>query len=100
MLFQNQSFVNNSANQGGAIFYLDIRPNLIQNIFLNNSASYGKNIGSYPTRVKLIEIISSILNGSDFFDARPSYDDPIFKKITLGFYDFDDQLVDISDQTK
>ena len=93
ILIKNQLFVNNSALEGGAILYLNKRPHFIQNNFTNNNAGYGENIASYPFRAKLIDLDSNMFNNSEYLIGRPSSDIPIFDRILIGFYDFDDQLV-------
>ena len=99
-MIKNELFQNNSAKEGGAILYLDSRPNFISNIYEINSAKYGPNIGSYPVKAKLIELNSDMLEGPNFENGRPSSDIPIFNKIGLNFYDFDNQEVDLSDQNQ
>lgn len=50
---QNSVFKNNQAIEGGAIQFLKKKPVLSNNTFMNNTASYGKDISSYPVRLKL-----------------------------------------------
>ena len=48
----NCIFENNKASiKGGGIYYTMNRPQLDNNIFNNNSAQYGTDIGSYPVRI-------------------------------------------------
>lgn len=52
----NCSFLNNIAFTFGAGIYYDLyKPYLSDNIFFNNSASYGSNIASYPVKIKIKE---------------------------------------------
>ena len=50
---EDNTFTNNSAtNSGGAIRYNLFRPSFINNTFINNSAAYGPDIGSYAIKIK------------------------------------------------
>ena len=42
---------NTAAKQGGSIYYTYVRPNLTNIEYVNNSAPYGHNIGSYPIKI-------------------------------------------------
>jgi hypothetical protein len=45
-------FINNKATvQGGALFYNQARPEIVNNIYESNSAEYGPNIGSYAVGI-------------------------------------------------
>ena len=43
--------LNTAIKQGGAIYYAYVRPNLRNIEYVNNSAPYGHNIGSYPIKI-------------------------------------------------
>ncbi|CAI2371351.1 unnamed protein product [Moneuplotes crassus] len=51
---ENNIFQSNTAtSKGGAIYYNFNRPQMINNTFINNSAAYGVNVGSYPISIVL-----------------------------------------------
>jgi len=53
-ILSNNSFLNNQASiSGGALTYSSPRPLLVNNTFRNNSAPYGNDISSFPTKIKL-----------------------------------------------
>ena len=57
----NNTFTNNEAKiEGGAIKWNDEMPLFINNLFLNNTAIYGKNIACFPIRM-----IVKVYNSSD-----------------------------------
>ena len=56
---QNSTFQNNSAIvQGGAISYNYNHPRITESSFINNSAAYGNNLGSYPIRIGFVSSTS------------------------------------------
>jgi hypothetical protein len=59
----NNRFQNNAASsEGGAIYYNYNRPSMSSNIFINNSALYGENVASYPTKIVLNSTKQESLN--------------------------------------
>ena len=48
---QNKFESNIATKEGGAIYYDYNRPNLVDNMFYNNQAQYGPEIGSYPVKI-------------------------------------------------
>ena len=48
----NCTFIQNSADEGGAIKYTKILPVLLNCNFVSNSAPYGSDIASYPVALK------------------------------------------------
>ena len=88
---QDSAFSNNSASEaGGAFFYDMYRPGLLNNIFYNNSASYGNNIASYPIKIKQKDsnhdqvVLNNI--GSGISDNI---------NFVFGLYDYDDQITSL-----
>lgn len=81
----NNSFVNNSALEGGAIIYTKAKPHLLSNIFQNNKANYGDNIASFPVRIRILnkqnETITFLNN------IRPSHNYPIAEGLVIEFLD-------------
>ena len=61
---------NNATSRGGAIYYDVYQPILGNITYVNNSAPYGTNIGSYPVRVLKIESLSS---DSSSFKIIPNF---------------------------
>ena len=97
-------FIANSAQEGGAISYEKLRPIMANNTFIDNSAIYGNIISSFPDKIKFIKI--SEKNESQFEvlennlgKLRPFSTSYTIDFITLGLFDFDDQLVNRSDNS-
>ena len=82
-------FENNKANiRGGAIYYNLQRPYLLGNTFINNSAQYGPNIGSYPVRIVLTDDHSDSIILNDVASGIQHSD-----KLVLSLVDFDNQTM-------
>ena len=87
--FTNSTFENNTAtNTGGAIRYNLYRPILSDITFLNNSAAYGNNIGSYVMKVRHNESNSEYIVIRDIGSGL-KYNKPI----TLEIIDHDGQIM-------
>ncbi|CAI2363934.1 unnamed protein product [Moneuplotes crassus] len=85
--FSKSNFTQNSAKEGGAIYYDSFRP-LFLNVYFNNSAEYGPNIGSYP--IKISQVNSSIQNIEfDFVGSGIKYP----SEIKLQIVDHDGQNI-------
>ena len=54
-IYANKFESNSATKQGGAIFYNMNRPEIYTNIFINNSAPYGQDIGSYVVSIESIK---------------------------------------------
>ena len=79
---ENNSFVENTAlKSGGAIYYDLYSPkNLSENTFIQNIANYGKSIGSYAFRLKII-------NNSDGDEINLKSGEITQEDLTLGIFD-------------
>ena len=87
MNITRNKFENNTATlYGGAIYYDYNRPFFSNNTFINNQASYGSDVGSYPVKIVLrggsTDQISIINVGSGI-----RYENDL----TLALVDYDDQ---------
>jgi hypothetical protein len=89
LAIQNSEFSNNNATEkGGAIYYGYKRPTLTNVKFLNNSASYGPNIASYPIKIRF--------KGNDTDSMKINNIGPnIFyeREISFALVDYDNQTV-------
>jgi len=85
------NFNENSASvSGGAIKYDSLRPHMDNNSFINNSAVYGPNIGSYPVRIKIkgTNTDQIILN-----NVGSGVDEDL--NIEMALYDYDNQIFNL-----
>ena len=91
----NNTFQNNKAiSKGGAIYYNLNRPIMSDNIFINNSAAYGQNIGSYPIRI----VVNSTRQGSAYLRDVGSgieYND----NLIFALVDHDDQTMILDNES-
>ncbi len=76
---------------GGAIHYNFNRPTIINNTFSNNSAPYGNNVASYPSRIGFINSEG---------DASLSLEDiasgkSLSQALELGLFDMDGQIISL-----
>lgn len=83
---ESSTFSNNMATeQGGAIQYQSFRPTMTSLTFTGNSAPYGPDISSYPTKfsldssqnMKLEEVVSGQTSKKDISLALLDYDDQV-----------------------
>lgn len=85
------NYINNSAKEGGALSYINCKPNIANNSFQNNSALYGNDISSFPVKVKLYKG-----NSSDpiYFleNLRPSKDEYLFENLYIEYIDSENQI--------
>ena len=93
---QNSHFNDSVATiKGGAIYYNLYRPLLDKNIFENNQAEYGNDIGSYPIRIKLKDadsdelVLDNIVSGQVYMPA-----------LQFQLTDHDDQVVSTDSYSK
>lgn len=87
------NFTNNQAEiEGGAVKYISKRPrNLTENYFSNNSAIYGKNLASYPIRLRLYNESKLFQYDSLFILRNEVSNSQLSQKIIFGLFDTDDQ---------
>lgn len=87
----NNSFLNNVAEEGGGVAYMNKKPLFVNNIFLGNTAFYGKDISSYPIRIQL----KDVNNQTIFFlnNIKPTNDDAILNNLSINFSDDMNQIV-------
>ena len=96
-LINNQFLSNWATEDGGAISYKLQRPSIISNYFSNNSAkSYGNKISSYAIKAKLVSENSSYSKIPGNLTLRPSQNSI---KISVAFFDIDNQLVNMTDNS-
>lgn len=63
-------FINNTANSnGGGIEYTSYRPTLTGNQFINNVATYGNNIASFPARIMVIASNGTLIEPFNIADV-------------------------------
>ena len=86
LVLNNDNFLDNSANEGGAVKYTDMPP-IFDNTtnFQQNSALYGPNIAAYP--VRFLAQTKFSLNG------RPSPTESILKNFIISIIDVMNQTV-------
>ena len=87
-------FVDNTAVQeGGAIYYDYNRPEIANNIFIDNQAQYGPDIASYPVKIVMngsntgYMSISNVGSGTEYENS-----------IVLALLDFDNQTMVLNNQ--
>ena len=90
---QNQFENNIGTQEGGAIYYNFNRPVLSSNTFINNQASYGPNIASYPVRIVMRNSSTNYMSLADVGSGIKYEDD-----ITLVLLDYDDQEMVLNNQ--
>ena len=99
----NQLYNNTATRMGGALYYDYKRPVLSQNTFINNTAPYGHNIGSYPVRIANVDnmnesiLLSNVGSGIYLHDS-PSPSNKSYLKLAL--FDYDGQIMVLSNSTK
>jgi len=79
---------NKALEQGGAIDYNYIRPDIVECTFTNNSAQYGPDIASYPVKIRMTEGIHSDIH---LQDIGPGIDMDV--PLSLSLLDFDNQTM-------
>ena len=91
----NNSFYENTANEGGALKYDKKIPNFHEssNIFSKNKAIYGENIASYPIRFQIESSIFGKNIDKITLEKRPSNSESIFTNFTLNLIDILNQTV-------
>ncbi|TNV87891.1 hypothetical protein FGO68_gene17182 [Halteria grandinella] len=93
-LVRANTFTNNRAlTKGGALFYNLFQPeSLLSNVFENNSALYGANYASYPTKVNIIT--EDTLWSQAFVSGKD-----VSKELKVGIFDQNDQLIAIDSES-
>ena len=90
------TFIDNTAvKQGGALYYNLHRPIFSGNNFVNNTASYGKNIGSYAIKIKIKGNQNAALKFEDV-GSGVKFDKPLI----LALYDHDDQIMTLDSSSQ
>ena len=86
---------NNAIRQGGAIYYDYARPTIERIEYISNSAQYGLDIASYPTKIKLVNSTQN-----DVYINNVGSGITYEQTLNFGLYDYDDQIMvlDNSDQ--
>ena len=88
-VIHNTSFINNTADlQGGAIHYYDFWPTITHTQFIDNTAPYGHDIGSYASGY----VIDGI---TDKHMTQVASGQSIAQTITVKLIDYDNQVVSI-----
>lgn len=73
---------------------MNIRPKLWENEYFDNWAeNYGENIASDPIKIKILNLNSEMFSLLSSATIYPDNDNYVIKEISLGFFDFDEQLV-------
>ena len=73
---------------------MNTRPILWENEYFDNDANnYGGNIASDPIKIKILNLNSEMFSLLTSAKIYPDNDNYIIKNLSLGFFDFDDQLV-------
>lgn len=89
MTVSNNLFENNTAvESGGAIYYDLYNPILDSNTFTNNSAPYGPNMGSYATKIM---ILNESYDGLYFTNVGSGVQ--YFESFGLAMFDNEDQIM-------
>ena len=83
----NCNFTNNKGNKGGSILYNANRPKMFGNVFINNTASYGPNVGSYP-----ISIVGKPSNSRATNIYNIGSGIPYHNELTFSLIDYDNQV--------
>ena len=91
MSILSDSFINNYAEEGGAIIYTKRKPLLSSNIFENNIAYYGNDIASYVIRIRLVSLDGQTIVFLN--NTRPSLEYQIIEGIFIEFLDEMNQKV-------
>lgn len=85
MRISNNIFVNNSASiEGGCVKWNDEEPLFENNTFINNSAIYGENIASFPIRLILNFFYKN--NFSDYNYSFPNKDENLWNNSKLNIF--------------
>ena len=89
---QNCTFRDNiGLEQGGAIYYNYLNPTLRDNLFTNNTASYGENFASYPVKVGLVgQPHNGTITVNDVGSGIELEED-----LEIALFDFDDQIMSL-----
>jgi hypothetical protein len=92
----NSNFISNIAEvQGGGIYYNLYRPYFENNRFENNSANYGKNIASYPTKIKFTNSSTDIMKLKNVVSGHNNS-----PSIQFSLVDHDGQIISIDTTSK
>ena len=86
-ILSNNTFINNKGYKGGSISYNANRPQMNGNIFINNSANYGPNIGSYP-----VSIVEKTSNNRIIKISNIGSGIPYQNELSLSLIDYDNQV--------
>ena len=92
-MISGNNFINNSAQEGGALTYLNKKPQFSNNIFQNNSAIYGNDISSFPVRIKLFKDRNIQQTITFLSHIRPSKDDFFIDNFIIVYLDNENQTV-------
>lgn len=86
-------FTNNTANiEGGALKYTSKRPtDILKNSYSENMAQYGKNLASYPVRIRLFNESTLYPYDTLFVLPKEVSNSQISKSLKFGLFDADDQ---------
>ena len=97
-LMSNRFEHNDAVTQGGAIYYNFVRPNFIGNTFINNTASYGKNIASYAVRIVQVNkedqniVLEGVASGIELVNSPTSSNQ---NRLDLALVDYDNQIMNL-----
>ena len=85
----NDTFLENTAlKKGGAIYYDYVRPTMSGIVFQYNVAQYGKNIASYPVKIRMYD------NVDDSMSIRTVGSGITYEQtLRFGLYDYDNQIM-------
>ena len=90
---QNTFRRNNGTKEGGAIYYDYNRPVISNNTFINNQASYGSNIASYPVKIVMRDSNTDHMSLESVGSGIKYEND-----LTLALLDYDNQEMVSNDQ--
>lgn len=94
---EDSNFTINSASiQGGAISYNYNSPNITRSNFVNNSAAYGNDKGSYPTRIGYVN--SKASDNISIDNVGPGIIIP--QTLRLALIDHDDQVMTLNNDNQ
>jgi len=79
---------------GGGIMYNSYRPTLSNILFVNNTAKYGKNIASYPIKIKHGNATSTRIVVNDIVSGQASVN------FEFSLLDYDDQVMTLDSVSK
>ena len=85
---QNRFESNTATREGGGIYYNYKRPVMSNNTFINNQASYGPNIASYPVKIVFNDSATDNMSITDI-GSGIKYENTII----LALVDYDNQVI-------